>query len=192
MSQLGTVHFVFALVALVSGAWVVRMPKGTRWHRTLGHLYVAGMLGLNATALFIYRLTGGFGLFHAFALFSLFTLGMAMYTVLARRPARTWITSHATWMSWSYVGLLAAALSETATRFAMPVLAPRLGQGATTAFWSLVGVATFAVVYIGGRTIKRRLPDAVAATPAAMRAERARLRRTDGAAPGAATPEAAP
>jgi uncharacterized membrane protein len=176
VSELGTVHFVFALAALASGAWVLRMRKGTRWHRTLGHLYVGSMLGLNVTALFIYRLTGGFGLFHAFALFALFTLGMAMWTVLARRPREGWMEAHATWMSWSYVGLLAAAVSETATRVLMPVLAPNLGGAAIGAFWLLVGVATFAVVFVGRRMIVRRLPDALAATPAAMRAERRRLR----------------
>jgi uncharacterized membrane protein len=180
VSALGTVHLVFALVALAAGAGVLRLPKGTRWHRTLGHLYLGGMVGLDVTALFIYRLTGGFGLFHAFALFSLFTVGMAMWAVLARRPRGGWIESHATWMTWSYVGLVAAAVSETATRILMPILAPRLGPGALAAFWTLVGVATLAVVLAGSRVIKRRLPAAIAATPDAMRRERRHLRRLDG------------
>lgn len=186
MSELGLVHLVFALVALAFGAWVLVMPKGTRWHRTVGHLYVGSMLGLNITALFIYRMTGSFGIFHAFAVVALFTLGMAMWTVLARRPAKGWIEAHGTWMAWSYVGLLAAAVSETATRFLMPILAPRLGETAMVAFWTLVGVSTFAVVFAGGRIIKHRLPGAVAETPAAIRAERDRLRgkeATQGSAP---------
>lgn len=181
MSQLGAVHFVFALVALAAGAWVLLIPKGTRWHRSLGHVYVTSMLALNVTALFIYRLSGSFGLFHVFALFALATLSMALVTVLGRWPRKTWIEHHATWMAWSYVGLVAAALSETATRWLMPVLAPRLGETAMIGFWSLVAVATLAVVFTGQRLIKRRLPGAVASTPAAMRQEREGLRaREDG------------
>lgn len=176
MSGLGWTHLVFALLALTSGAWVLRMPKGTRWHRTVGHLYATSMLGLNATALAIYRMTGTFGVFHALALVSLGTLGMAMWTVLARRPRGSWIESHAIWMGWSYNGLAAAAVSETATRFLMPWIAPRVGDAAVGIFWTIVGVATFAVIFVGARLIKTRTPAAVAAAPEAMRRERARLR----------------
>lgn len=175
MSTLGAVHFVFALVAMAAGAWVLLIPKGTRWHRTLGHLYVAGMLGLNITALLIYRMTGRFGPFHAVALVALATLGMAMYTVLWRRPRKGWIEAHATWMSWSYVGLIAAALSETATRIVMPMVVQRLDGGAIAIFWTVVGVATALVIFTGQRLISRRLADAVASTPAAMRRERDEL-----------------
>lgn len=175
MTTLGAVHFTFALVAIAAGAWVLLIPKGTRWHRTLGHLYVAGMLGLNITALLIYRMTGRFGPFHAVALVALATLGMALYTVLRRRPRKGWIEAHATWMSWSYVGLIAAAVSETATRIVMPMVARSLDGGAMAVFWTVVGVATAAVVFIGQRLISARLEEAVASTPAAMRREREEL-----------------
>lgn len=175
MSTLGAVHFVFALVAIAAGAWVLLIPKGTRWHRTLGHVYVGGMLGLNITALLIYRMTGRFGPFHVFAVIALATLALAMYTVLWRRPKKGWIEAHATWMSWSYVGLIAAAVSETASRVIMPLVAPRLDGGAMAIFWTVVGVATFAVVLTGQQLIKRRLSGAIESTPAAMRRERKEL-----------------
>ncbi len=78
MSTLGTVDFVFAWVAMAAGAWVLLLPEGTRWHRTLGHLYVGEMVGLDVTALFLYRMTGRFGPFHVFAVIALITLGFAL------------------------------------------------------------------------------------------------------------------
>lgn len=171
MSQLGWTHLVFAIVALSSGAWVLRTPKGTRWHRTVGHLYATSMVGLNATALAIYRMTGTFGVFHAFALVSLGTLAMAMWTVLSQRPRGSWVESHAIWMGWSYNGLAAAAVSETATRFLMPWIAPRVGGAAVGFFWTIVGVATFAVILTGARLIKTRTPTAVTAAVEAQRRE---------------------
>jgi uncharacterized membrane protein len=63
MSTLGIIHMIFGLVALAAGAAELRLRKGARWHRTVGHLYLTNMLALNISALFIYRLFGGFGPF---------------------------------------------------------------------------------------------------------------------------------
>ena len=71
MDTLGSIHVVFGLCALVIGTLVVLIRKGTRFHRAIGHGYFASMLGLNVTALLIYRLTGNFNFFHAAALFKL-------------------------------------------------------------------------------------------------------------------------
>jgi len=183
MSTLGVVHTVFSFLAILFGALVVLLDKGTRWHRTWGHLYAVCMMGLAVTALFIYRLTGSFGPFHIFALVALVTLGLGMGTVLLRRPRGSWMEAHATWMSWSYVGLLAAFAAESLTRFVMPLVATTLAErGLWGAFWGLVGFASFAVAGIGGQIIKRRLPDALASTPEAMRRERAELREARSAA----------
>jgi len=85
--------------------------------------------------------------------------------------------AHATWMSWSYVGLLAAFAAESLTRFVMPQIAGTLEEHELWgAFWGLVGLASFAVAAVGGQVIKRRLPDALESTPEAMRRERAELR----------------
>lgn len=51
MSPYGTVHVACSFLALAAGAVVFRLPKGTRWHRTLGHVYAMGMVGVVATAL---------------------------------------------------------------------------------------------------------------------------------------------
>lgn len=146
MPGLGLAHFLTALVAIVAGGLVVAAPKGTRYHRWVGRVYFAAMLVLNVTALLIYRLWGHFGPFHAAALVSLVTVVLGVVAVRRRKPAKTWRIGHAYWMSWSYVGLLAAAVAETSTRLL------NFNFGLT------VAVASFAVLGVGAVVINRRLP----------------------------------
>ena len=142
MNIIGWAHTICSVSALVTGAAVLLRRKGTTGHRRLGWVYVGSMLGLNATAFLIYRLFGGFGPFHVAALLSLATVAGGMVPALRRRPG--WLTRHYWWMTYSYVGLLAAAASEVVTR--MP----------GTAFWGAVFLASAAVVAIGAVLINRR------------------------------------
>jgi len=114
MAPSGLLHLLAAAVALVAGAAVLLGRKGTRRHRRLGVAYVVAMLVLNASALAIYRLSGAFGPFHAAALVSLATVIPGYFTVRAKRPG--WLLRHYLWMTFSYAGLIAAAVSEAATR----------------------------------------------------------------------------
>ena len=97
------------------------------------------MLVTNLSALSIFRLFGGFGPFHAAALVSLGTVIPAFLTVRRRNPG--WLVRHYYWMTFSYVGLLAALASEVATR--LPE-AP---------FWGTVLAASLVVILIGGVVI---------------------------------------
>jgi len=184
MIDIGLMHLVFSFVAIGVGGWVVLLPKGTRWHRTLGHAYAWALIGLIATAFALYDLTGSFGPFHFAAVISAVTLSGGLWTALARRPRKEWIMAHAVWMSWSYIGLMSAFAAESLTRFVMPQIAPLMsGNGqAWGLFWTTVSVASFAVMGIGARLIKTRLPGVVAGTPDAMRRERRALRERDVAA----------
>lgn len=175
MDAVGLVHTVFAVIALVAGGGVCLLSKGTRWHRTLGHVYAVSMIGLLATAFFIYDLFGGFGPFHFAAVVSAVTLALGLATVLSRRPAGTWMEHHATWMSWSYVGLLTAFGAETLTRVVLPILAPALPGWSWPLFWGLVAAGSFAAAGAGWWVIRTRLPGALRRTPHTMRAERRRL-----------------
>ena len=143
MNSLGLFHTACAVIALVSGAAVLMRRKGTRIHRRMGWVYVASMLLMNGTALMIYRLFDGFGPFHAGAIFSLVTIAGGIVLAVRRRPAN-WLERHYFWMTWSYVGLWAAAVSEVATR------TPGTG------FWWMVLAGTVAVLGIGGTLIRRR------------------------------------
>jgi len=180
VSSFGLVHLITSFMAIGAGGWVMVIPKGTRWHRTLGHVYAMSMVGVIASAFAIYDLTGSFGPFHIAAVIGAVTLFFGLFTVLARRPKKEWITAHAIWMSWSYIGLIAALVAETATRFVMPRLEPsfQTNTQAWTAFWLSVGLASLAVFVAGWWLVKTRLPAAVRGTPEAMRQERDVLRVT--------------
>ena len=154
MSPLGQFHFATALTALASGAWVLFRPKGTRKHRRAGWLYAGSMLVLNVSALSIYRLTGTFGPFHVAALISLATLAAGIISARRRRHGgRGWLEGHYFFMTYSYLGLVAAAVAETATRW--PAIQSVAG-GPTAAFWTAVVVASVAVFTVGSVMIRRR------------------------------------
>jgi uncharacterized membrane protein len=126
MDALGIAHTACGALALLLGAVVFLRPKGTRAHVRVGWAYAACMVGVNATALFIYRLTGRFNLFHALAVASLLMLAAGLAQVVPRRRPRNWLWRHYQYMCWSFVGLLAATNNEAFVR--VPPLARLTGQ----------------------------------------------------------------
>ncbi len=184
MTVVGAVHLIFSLVAVLAGAVVLMLDKGTRWHRSWGHAYTWAMVGVVVTSFGMYNMTGRWGPFHVFAAVAGVTLLAGIGMVLLRRPRGGWLEGHATTMSWSYIGLMAAFAAESLSRFVMPYAVSRFdGQGQLLGiFWSAVGVATFATVAAGWWLVKTRLPGSLAATPRAMREERAELRQLEEAA----------
>jgi uncharacterized membrane protein len=143
MTTVGYVHLVFALCALVLGLLVVLQRKGTRIHRTIGHLYVSSMIGLNVTALSIYELFGTFGPFHVLAVLSLATLLAGVLPVVTRRPKRGWLDLHANFMAWSYAGLVAATASELVVR--VPLGSRYFALSVTAASFAVILVAAWII-----------------------------------------------
>ncbi len=136
-------HIGTAVSALVFGLCVILIRKGTRTHRQLGYAYFFNMLGLNISALFIYQLSGHFGPFHGAALASLLTLIAGFIPAYLHLPRGRWLELHYEFMNWSYVGLIAAGVSEVATR--LP----------SAPFWPAVVGSMFAVFLLGGTLIVR-------------------------------------
>ena len=143
-NQIGLIHLIVSIFALVFGTWVLAVRKGTQTHRKVGYLYTISMVLLIATALMIYRLFGTFGVFHVAAVVSAITLAGGMIPVFLRRPRNSWLGLHFSFMYWSVFGLYAAFVAETATR--LPVRAifdsPKM-------FFITVAVATFATMMVG-------------------------------------------
>jgi uncharacterized membrane protein len=144
----GLLHLGLALAALLTGLAVTLTRKGTGLHRRWGWAYVVSMLGLNLTALLIYRLLGHFGPFHVAAIFSLLTVLIGMVPV-RRRANRWWLRQHAYWMSGSYIGLWAAAVAETTSR------------SGVIPFWWMVAASSLAVCVVGVRIALRQVPRAI-------------------------------
>ncbi|MEO9886077.1 MAG: DUF2306 domain-containing protein [Balneola sp.] len=142
---LGLIHFTSALFAMVVGMAVILFQKGTKRHVYLGYTYVVSMLILNATALMIFDLFGGFGPFHFMALFSLLTVIGGLVPAFLKKPKDKWLDMHYEFMNWSVVGLYAAFWSETFSRFFR-----------FAGFWTLVIAATVLTVVLGGIILKMK------------------------------------
>jgi uncharacterized membrane protein len=153
LDPFGLVHAGLGLVALALGLVVLLRPKGEVLHRVCGTAYAGTMLLLNGSALVIYDFNGRFNVFHALAIVNLATLAAGWVAALRRAPARVWYRRHAMFMAWSYVGLVAAFVSEIAVRLPFVRRGPTLGI--------TVAVASFAVVAAGAEVIRRRMPAAV-------------------------------
>lgn len=148
MGILGLIHVGFGMLALVLGLVIFRITKGTQLHRRLGYLYVASMLGLNVTALLIYRVFGTFGPFHVLAVISLVTVVGGLIPAYFKQPKEKWLRRHYEGICWSYVGLLAATSAEIAVR--LPFV-----QGFGLAFGLATFAASFIVIFIGAFVLYR-------------------------------------
>jgi uncharacterized membrane protein len=131
-------HVAFALAAMILGMGIFTSRRGTPFHRKLGYAYITSMLVLNVSALLLFARTGTFGPFHIAALISLVTLMAGAVPAITRKPKNAWLALHWEFMSWSFVGLLAGAVAETA--FRIPGLA----------YWPAIVVASLVTVFVGG------------------------------------------
>jgi hypothetical protein len=119
------------------------------------------MAGLIRSALLIYDLFGTWGAFHWAAVISLVTLIGGLGSVFGRRR-RGWMIRHATWMSWSYIGLMAAFVAESLTRWIVPSVARAIPSFAEQQlFWPSVALGSGLVIVVGARNMSRRLPHAL-------------------------------
>lgn len=130
-------HVTFAVMALAFGLGIFTTRRGTPSHRKLGYGYISCMALTNAAALSLYARTGTFGPFHIAALISLATLVAGALPAILRRPRGGWLALHWEFMSWSFVGLVAAAVAEAAFRI----------PGAP--YWPAIAAGTI-LVFLGG------------------------------------------
>jgi uncharacterized membrane protein len=142
----GAIHTAAASVGIVTGATqVIRTTRGA-FHRRLGYVYIGAMTIADLTVLGVYRFTGSFNFFHGLALFNLFSMAMALRPMLMKPRPFQWKINHYMWICWSYVGLLAAGVTEFLLRV------PKVNWVTST----LVG--SFGVMIVGGMIVMRLRP----------------------------------
>jgi uncharacterized membrane protein len=139
-SPIGVAHLASSVIAMLLGAYMLWADKGTKIHKRVGYAYCLSMLSVNATAFGIYYLWGRFGIFHGFALLSLFTLFSGMIPIIVRKNAQT-ISLHLSFMYWSVIGLYCAFVAETLVRCPIPFLYGNLSIA--------VFIGTFGVMFLG-------------------------------------------
>jgi uncharacterized membrane protein len=108
-----TGHVVAACSALVAGAAVLPLPKGTHAHRVIGTVYVVALVLVDMAALSLHR-ENTFGVFHALAVVSLVTIAVGLSPLLLGKRSPMVIATHAYCMTWSYAGLVAAGCGQLA------------------------------------------------------------------------------
>jgi uncharacterized membrane protein len=142
--EIGLIHLIVSVFALVFGTWVLAARKGTRRHRRIGYAYAVSMILLLGTAFMIYHLFGRFGVFHVAAIVSAATLLGGMIPVIWRRPKNSWLNLHFSFMYWSVFGLYAAFVAETAVR--LPI---KTAFSSPPTFFITVAVATLVTMLVG-------------------------------------------
>lgn len=101
ISPLIAVHAAAAIIVLVAGGIQILRPRRDRAHRWLGRSWLAAMLGVCVTSFFIHP--HGFSWLHGLAIWTLFSISMAIWRILAGD-----VRGHRAWMVGTYLGTLVA------------------------------------------------------------------------------------
>jgi hypothetical protein len=145
----GAIHTVLAMLCIVVGAIQLLRRKGDATHRALGYAYVYAMLVADGAAMLVYRFTGQFNAFHVGAIVNFVLIVLAMVPLLQNPRPANWKLRHYYRITWSYVGLIAAAVTELMVR----TVRLTHEQG-----WAVSGGATVIVTAIGYVLIERYRP----------------------------------
>ena len=111
-SLAGGIHFVCAVIGMLSGMFVLLNAKGTAFHRKIGYVFVTALMGVNLSALLIYDLNdGAISVFHFLIPVSIFFLGFGIIPMIGkRRPGA--FNRHIIGMNGAVLGLWAAGATE--------------------------------------------------------------------------------
>ncbi len=150
MSLTGSIHTVLASLSIVVGAVQLLRPKRGAPHRARGYAYVYAILIADGAAMLLYRFTGAFNIFHLGAMVNFVFVIVAIVPVLRTPRPANWTLRHYNFIAWSYVGLIAAALTEVIVRLSHPAT-----RGMA---WSLTAVVTVLVTAIGYVLIQHYRP----------------------------------
>ena len=145
-SEIGLVHFIASIFALILGTCILTLAKGTTKHKIIGRLYALSMLVVLITAFTTYRLFGTWGIFHWTAVISIFTIICGLVPILIKRPINNYKSLHFSFMYWSVMGVYGAFVSETLVR--MPEVVVESGIP-NSVFYNMTGIGTALVMGLG-------------------------------------------
>lgn len=146
-SPTGLLHLAAACLAMLLGAAVLFLPKGTRLHKRIGYAYALAMLTVNATAFAIYYLWGRFGVFHWFAVLSTGTLLAGMLPMFLFRNRLKALGWHLGFMYWSVIGLYCAFVAEVLVRMPHELFRGNFALAINLSVFSLMTLGSVAFGY---------------------------------------------
>jgi uncharacterized membrane protein len=144
------IHTALAISGIIVGLIQFLRPKGGPIHRARGYAFVYAMLIADGAAMLVFQFTGRFNIFHVGAIVNLIAIVLAIIPVLRSPRPSNWKNQHYYWISWSYVGLIAAAVTELVVRTSH--LATREQA------WTATAVTSALVTVIGYVLINRYRP----------------------------------
>lgn len=111
-SLAGGIHFVCSVIGMLSGMFVLLRTKGTAFHRQIGYVFVAALVGVNLSALLIYDFNNGdISVFHFLIPVSVFFLGFGIIPMIGKRKSNS-LNRHIIGMNGAVLGLWAAGATE--------------------------------------------------------------------------------
>lgn len=146
----GAIHTLLAMLGIVVGLIQLLRPKRGPAHRARGYAFVYAMLIGDGAAMLIFQFTGQFNILHVGAIVNLACVVAAVIPVLRDPRPRNWKNQHYYWMSWSYVGLLAAAATELVVRTHHPATKEQA--------WMVTAATSMLMTVIGYVLINRYRP----------------------------------
>jgi uncharacterized membrane protein len=145
----GAIHTALACVVIVFGAVQLLRRKGDGTHRAVGYGYVYALLVADGAAMLVFQFTGRLNILHFGVVTNIVCIALGLWPVLRTPRPANWRVTHYMWMSWSYVGVLAAAATEVVVR------GVSLRYWAT---WATTMAVTAAVTASGYILIERNRP----------------------------------
>src|SRR5215813_11638316 len=105
------IHLAAVAPALLVGALQLASPKGTRLHKALGWLWVTAMAVAAVSSFWIFGINkaGGFSTIHLLSLWTLFSLGAAIWFI-----RRGNVRAHRGFMIGTFLGLAGAGVGALA------------------------------------------------------------------------------
>ena len=160
LSPLLWTHFIAASIAIVVGAFVFLMRKGTSLHRTMGITYIVAMfvtvvsvVPVEATVMPFFGTR--FGFFHVFVVIGFLSLLFGIDRLLKWRRTRDleMLRAHQIHLGYSYAGLIMAGFSQIASNPAWG-----LAEISTPGqFWAAFGTVNVVIYAIAIFLIQTRL-----------------------------------
>ena len=160
LGPLVMVHFITACLAIMLGAAIFLIRKGTKLHRSLGAAYIAMMfvtvvsvIPVEATVMPFFGTR--FGFYHVFVVIGFISLAFGIRAVLKWRSTRDpeWLRAHQIHLAYSYAGLLMAGFSQMATN-------PRwlmVHVDSMTQFWVIFAAVNMAIYAVAMWLIQTRI-----------------------------------
>jgi len=144
--NVGLLHLIVSVIAMVTGSLVLGMRKGTNTHKRIGYVYSVAMLLVLITAFTMYNLFGKWGIFHWTAVISSLTLVCGLVPIFTKKPKKSYISLHFSFMYWSVIGLYGAFMSELFVRLPKIVIESGIPN---SMFYNMMGIAVALTMGIG-------------------------------------------